>query len=252
MKKLDKLFFIKLSGMRLYSSMLLVFVLITSCSDDTEQEYVPQDLLLHYSFDVNDKSTVQNLANDRFHGAIYAGTRNDTGIIDRCFELRETASRIELGGLQDFVNQEITIEAWIKVNNLDSLSTHQIIGDGYSGVKSFKFEINSRKLKFTLDGSTSGKELIIGNYELQNNEWYHVVVTYDGATAKTFVNGELDNSVNKIYPIPKSINRLYIGCTGSSGFGWTNQFSGYIDELKVYGIAKSANDILASYNNSKP
>lgn len=250
MKRLTKSLINNFRGWTFLGSVIFIFVLATSCTDDAE--FIPPDLVLHYSFDVNYKSTVQNLAVDQFHGTIYGGSRIEEGIIGKCLQLSDTGSRIELGGFDKFIKQELSIEAWIYAVNLDSLSIHQIIGSGYYGVKSFRYQINNRKLKFVLCFSSSETELITGNFELQNNEWYHIVFTYDGSTACTYVNGELDNSVNIIYSIQNPIYSPYIGCTATRNFGWTNQFEGYIDELKVYGIAKSAKDILASYKSSKP
>lgn len=235
---------------KVFSHILMSMLLLNiSCIDDAEDEFVPPDLLLHYSFDVNYKSTVQNLAVDRFFGTIYGGTRNDSGIIDKCIHLNEPGARIELPGLGEFVNQELSIEAWVNISNLDTLSMHKIIGDGGSGIRSFNFYIHDRRLKLILYNPGYGThiELISGNFELQSNVWYHIAVTYNGSIAKTYINGELDNSIEHIYPIANSVNRLYMGSSGSS-----LNFGGYIDEFKVYGIAKSANDILASFNNTKP
>ena len=77
------------------------------------------------------------------------------------------------------------------------------------------------------------------------NQWSHVVGTYDGATAKLYINGALVASTTVNAPITHSANSLMIGQgPGSTNYTW----NGSLDEVALYGSALSAAQILQHYN----
>ncbi len=87
-------------------------------------------------------------------------------------------------------------------------------------------------------GSTSGN--------MKFNTWYHVAATYDGTTARLFVNGtEMDSDTDADWVLTGSANALNIG--GRYWGGYSRQMeSAYIDEVRVSNIARSASDLHSS------
>ncbi|HYS28221.1 MAG TPA: LamG domain-containing protein, partial [Candidatus Limnocylindria bacterium] len=74
------------------------------------------------------------------------------------------------------------------------------------------------------------------------NTWYYVVATYDGTTAKLYINGKLDNSLS-VTAVPKQTNdSLTIGRRPDGHF--TNAL---IDEVAIYPTALSADRIAAHW-----
>jgi hypothetical protein len=81
------------------------------------------------------------------------------------------------------------------------------------------------------------------------NQWYHVAVTYDGATARIYVDGVLRNSAAITTPIATSSYAVGIGeNTQNTGRQW----SGNIDELKIWARSISAAEVLAHMNQTRP
>lgn len=86
--------------------------------------------------------------------------------------------------------------------------------------------------------------------DLPENQWVHVVATYDQNTgiSKVYVNGVLAGTAN-ITPsgyIERPIT--YIGANN----GGTDPFHGYIDDLRGYDIVLSASQVATLYNESTP
>jgi hypothetical protein len=77
--------------------------------------------------------------------------------------------------------------------------------------------------------------------------WYHVVVTYDGATASLYFNGALAGStpVTGFYPCV-SANAMLFGMRTDMQGGY--QYLGGMDELAIYTNALTAAQVLADYN----
>jgi hypothetical protein len=75
--------------------------------------------------------------------------------------------------------------------------------------------------------------------------WYHLVGTYDGTTARFYVNGAEVASGASALPVPNPSQPFTVGGRYDGSF----LFNGRVDEVAVYTSALSAADILAHYNN---
>lgn len=79
--------------------------------------------------------------------------------------------------------------------------------------------------------------------DLKINQWAHVAGTFDGESIKIFLNGELIESKTA----PGKINwdhitsNYYIG--SFKDFNENNLFNGQIDEIRIWNIARSSNEI---------
>lgn len=82
--------------------------------------------------------------------------------------------------------------------------------------------------------------------------WHHVVGTYDGANVNTYVDGVLQASVAKTGNVAPSAAEpeVFIGHGDlPQNVGWSGQFEGEIDEVRISSVARSANWILTEYRN---
>jgi hypothetical protein len=74
--------------------------------------------------------------------------------------------------------------------------------------------------------------------------WYHLVATYDGTTARVYVNGVLlATQVNASF-VPNVDSPFSIGARSDNGFPW----QGAADEVAYYGTVLSSAQVLANYN----
>lgn len=137
----------------------------------------------------------------------------------------------------DFPSNQIALQMWVYPDKIESLKTYQLLGGGTYGEQSFKLRIEDGKLKFYANarkpgpGGTGGDSylLITSQASLVPGSWQHIAVSFDGTSAKTYVNGSLDNTSNLTLQLARVINDLYLGGLSSSEGGYT--FPGKIDEV---------------------
>jgi hypothetical protein len=83
-----------------------------------------------------------------------------------------------------------------------------------------------------------------GSYN--GNTWHHAVGTYDGTTAKLYVDGVLTASSTALGPENISYGNAAIGAQYNGGYA--NLFNGALDEVAIYGSALSASQVAAHYH----
>jgi Concanavalin A-like lectin/glucanases superfamily len=81
---------------------------------------------------------------------------------------------------------------------------------------------------------------------IKTGTWYYLAYTYDGNTAKFYVNGQLKDSVNKQVPFTPNTNDLFIGKHENPPFPY--YFNGVIDELRIYNRALNSEAVMALSN----
>ena len=79
------------------------------------------------------------------------------------------------------------------------------------------------------------------------NGWNSIVVTYDGSTEKGYVNGVFESSY---VPTTPNVTLTSVTIGGKMNDG-DNNFSGLIDDVRVYSRALTAAQITAMYNGGK-
>ena len=96
-------------------------------------------------------------------------------------------------------------------------------------------------------GSTPGlNHPVYGVTTIQNNTWYHAAATYDGSRWRLFLNGSLESEliVNQP-PRADSIQHAAIGSALTSTGAAAGFFNGLIDEVRIWNVARTAQQIAA-------
>jgi hypothetical protein len=79
--------------------------------------------------------------------------------------------------------------------------------------------------------------------------WVHIAMTWDGTTLKTYVNGTLrimNTGTAAITALATTRTPLTIGCNDPL----FNCFNGLVDELRVWNVARTAAQLMTSYNKA--
>ena len=142
-------------------------------------------------------------------------------------------------------NNNLTIEAWIKPDSSNDANVILGWSPSAGGYSRFAFRTKNEKLEIdaywqTVSGTT---EIITGN-------WTHVAVVKSGLDVTLYVNGVLD-ATGSITQFPGAYDRICIGALyqeGFSGVTYESEFPGKIDEVRIWGVARSVTDIVADMN----
>lgn len=140
------------------------------------------------------------------------------------------------------VTQALTIAGWVRASTWTSDPNWAsiILRKGEANPNNWELEVNLGKVVLTLDDYDMYG--IRGNTTLATNTWYHVAATWDGSTARIYVNGVLDNTPEAhAAPIGTDTRPVYLG--GRTGF--TDVVAGTVDDVRFYDRALTATEIAA-------
>jgi hypothetical protein len=145
---------------------------------------------------------------------------------------------------------EMTMEAWIyptywKANPYEGCVINKESSSGGDNGYMLRVGDNGR-INFNI-GSSGWNELTTDMNTLQLNVWQHIAATYDGSNMTIYKDGIAVISSNFSGAIGNSVNNLIIGDWATQTWG-TRNFPGKIDEVKIWNIAKSQNEIQNGMN----
>src|SRR5262249_43009101 len=136
---------------------------------------------------------------------------------------------------------------WVYLRTLPSVNAVTVIGkDDGSSARQLQLGIGDLGGGFTfrsLLGVVGNLVVLNGTTVMQAATWYHVAMTYDGASLKLYVNGALDASMNLSGALLATSQPLQIG--GLAGGPWF--INGLVDEPTLYGRALAAVEVQAVY-----
>ncbi|MBN1996164.1 T9SS type A sorting domain-containing protein [candidate division KSB1 bacterium] len=142
------------------------------------------------------------------------------------------------------IHDQMTIEFWIETSSSTQFNTRILekgVWDEYSmGFYGATGRIGGA-LRIDLNDNNSRMKTLIGpsKTHIQDNTWYHVAATYDGAKANLFINGELEVSNPASLSARREIGDLIVGAV-KKATGYSSFFKGTIDDLRFWSIAKTA------------
>lgn len=144
-------------------------------------------------------------------------------------------------------NKPRSISIWIKFNAINS--ANYIFGYGtaintqYFGL--VQQPVSSGNSDLSLVGWGDSNNVIV-SVPLQKEVWYQYSITYDGTVSKLYRNGELLKTTEGITRLTKG----YIVRLGA--INTTTGINADVDDLKIYSVAMTDEQVMESYNSSKP
>ena len=170
------------------------------------------------------------------------------------------SSGLDFDGVNDYVSvddhsslditEAITIEAWVKLNELPSVKDETAIilvklhnSDPWL---SYYFAIEkSDKLTFNLRNSAGGSLCWFqSDNAVSKDKWYHfVAIAENGGNAKMYIDNVLQSSQ------PAITDTIFVSDNGVRIGGWATQYSsdGSIDSVRIYNTALSEAEIARHY-----
>jgi subtilisin family serine protease len=205
-------------------------------------------LRVHYSFD----GSAQDKSGNGNHGIIHGGTftTDRFGNANSALQFDGIDDFVEIPNEGDFDLQTFTISMIIKVQSLEK--ENWIISKGpYFG--NFTITIHDDQHAYwpgyagfvyqTVEGNWSW---LIPEYAVPVGEFFHLAVTIDPSSFKSYINGDLARTASNPSPPTMNNERVTIGAGGY--YSVSNFFAGTIDDVRIYDRALSEVEIRALSN----
>ncbi len=204
---------------------------------------VPPGIVANYSFDNNatDGSAFAN------HGFITDArpTTGRFGFGNSAFAFNGESSRIDAPNSDHMNSALTTISFWVKPNALPAEGEVFLLSFG-GWQERWKISLPGHgKPVFTTNstGGISDMDSGDGN-ELAVGQWKHVVMVHDGSKDLIYMDGALANEKDVAGDLNPASHPLGIGHNPIDG---GNYFNGVLDEVKIYNIALSAQEVSVLY-----
>jgi hypothetical protein len=141
----------------------------------------------------------------------------------------------------DNLKTAVSVSAWVKPT---ALTADMGIVDKDRSAGGFVLDFDTTDKVFRFGGDGSVNAFASSTKIITAGEWYHVAGTYDGSNLKIYKNGVLEGTVANAVNFENDAASLLIGNTDDSV-----GFNGYIDEVRVYPYARSADEVKRDYLN---
>lgn len=221
---------------------VLILASVVLCHADTTTGLVGEWLFNGNTNDTsgygsNGVATGASLTLDRFSAA---NRSYDFNGVDQWIEVPDAPSLR--------VMSNWTLSAWVRPETLTSPYLERIIdkgGDDFSGNPGYMLGYNAdRNFTFASSWGGGGEGQVISTTQVNASEWIFLTGTYDGTTARLYVNGLLESSAPMNWTItstkPVQFGRFQGNSTPPN---YTSLFNGQIDDVRIYNRALSPSDV---------
>jgi hypothetical protein len=228
------------------------------------REYVEGPPPIRYwKFDEMSGTTVVDSAGSNYTGTLNNGpTWTVEGKKGGSLEFDGNDDLVELSSTAAPTLQQMSLSFYVKTNHTGN---DQGIISKYQNWSYWNYQIYSDttgKIKYNIgyhDGGTYVWEnTLTSNRSINDNQWHHVVATYDRNQMKIYIDGVLDNSVSEDRMFLGGSSPLYIGA-GTYNDDITLHydesdvtFDGLIDEVKIYNYALTSRQVALENSNGAP
>ena len=231
---------------------LVLFIIPIGISQDLPS-YVPTDgLVAYYPFNGNANDASGNGNHGTVNGATLTPDRNDVQNSSYGFDGLDDYISINSNNnqLDFFGNCCITISAWIKLDNNDN-QYGILTNSDYNNIHqqyALKVDSNSKLYFLAGDKLFESNGINYSSSNINNGQWTHTLVSYDGNKLKLYLNGNLDYENQIIDYFPESPSSVaFIG----NSWGANNDFfPGKIDEVGIWNRALTEKEIQNLYTSS--
>lgn len=197
------------------------------------------------------------------NGTLEGGATADSpGVVGTAFLFDGTNGYVSIPDSPALHPTNLTIEAWVRCDLLDTPSDNS-----YPGQQYIIFHQNANAVNFEgFDLAKDREPVYVGTNDtwcfevtsatgdnvyvesvtyVQTNVWYHLAGVRGSNYIQLYVNGILEGQTNVDFPVGYGNFPLYFATTGQSYYD--HKFGGALDEIALYNRALSSNEIAAIY-----
>jgi len=157
---------------------------------------------------------------------------------------------IDFGSIASFERTDsFSFEFWLKIlGPSDSTIIRTIWKYATTG---YLMYIQNKHIYLFLDGSDGGRIIVHGDANVQDSNWHHIVITYNGSSSASGVNIYVDGSLDSMSTDADALaSSILTGTTLKMCDETANYFlNGYLDEVIIYEKELSLSEVQARYNS---
>jgi len=191
-----------------------------------------------------------------------SATADTAGVVGTAFLFDGTDDFVSIPDAPSLHPINLTIEAWVRCDLLDTPSINSYPGQQYiifhQNAQMYNFEgfdlAKDRRPVYIATNDTwcfevtsvAGENVFVeSETKVQTNVWYHLAGVRGSNYIQLYVNGRLEAQTNVDFPVSYGNFPLYFATTGE--FYFDHKFGGALDEVSLYNRELSANEIAAIY-----
>jgi hypothetical protein len=214
------------------------------------------DQIIYFSMDDVDGSTVNDGSGYGNNGTA-TGATFVTGIYENAANFDASEERITVSDSASLDIPNVTVAAWVKQEDgspsgYDAIVMRPRSAPNQTEEHFFLGTTNGDEYTFFVSKGGSYSDTTLGDgATLTQNEWTHLVGTYDGSNVVIYKNGvQIDTAAFAQGDLSAQDEDIYIGLeTNDGGSTYTGEFGGEIDEVKIWNYALSSSEVLDLYNS---
>ncbi|MGA0846471.1 MAG: LamG-like jellyroll fold domain-containing protein, partial [Luteolibacter sp.] len=203
-------------------------------------------LIAHWKMDELDGNNLLDSTRNSHTGTINGPTRSsgfEGGALtfDGIDDSVTFGSGPALGGTSDF-----TLSAWVKT----TATTDQVVIQQRNGGFNGQYQLRVREtgaVSFYVYGNLATQFDFRTNLSVNDGEWHHIVAVRDGENGYIYIDGDPTPAASAIGTLRDLDSSIGVGI-GRDIRDNIRPFSGQIDEVKIYSLAKSGTEIQQAYN----
>lgn len=213
----------------------------------------PAGLVAHYAFEGNagNGSGFAPAGN----GALVGNRTYRAGVFGQAIQLDGDGDYVRCGnGLLFNLTKQLTVAAWIQVNQFDK-KYQTIISKGDNSWRLARAgDIDS--IEFACNGTATTKWngvgevpwAVIATTSVNDGKWHHVAGVFDGSALYLYIDGVLEAAKAAANSIDAS---EYEVCIGENAQVPGRQWNGFIDDVQIYNYALSQAEIVSLMGKSE-
>jgi hypothetical protein len=196
-------------------------------------------LVGYWSFDNGTGASATDSSGNGNSGALAGGATWTTGKVGTgALQFDGTTGYVSIANIPFGGTKPISVCAWIKPSGFSGARTI------FSEASEIVLQMNGTSVVWILNSfATNDRVTVAGNMTAGN--WYHVCGVYNtGGAMQVYIDGTLRGSVTPTGSYAGVSNKIEIGRMGGYNSGY---FGGSIDEVRLYNVALSAADVVATF-----
>ena len=189
-------------------------------------------------FDEEDDGIATDASGNGHDGEIIGPTQIDEGKFGSALEFHGGEDMVMVEHSDDLSLQTFTIMLWIKTPTAAQALIHKQPSSAMRNYILNIFSSNLPRASFSSEGVRTDCD---GTTTVNDDQWHHIAATYDQKSLKVYVDGKLEGDVpSPDKKVETNEEPLLFGHAGGTG---DYRYAGLMDEVAVYNIALSEDEI---------